>query len=70
MTTKQTILHGITGFAASFISVLTTLQEQLEWWIRLLGGTCGLLIAIVTLYRLVFVRPFWKPSNTDTTAEP
>jgi hypothetical protein len=53
MTSHQIASNGITGMAGSVLSVIATWQEQLEWWIRLSAGTVGLLIALVTLYRLL-----------------
>ena len=53
MTNQQIAYNGITGFVASTLSVITTFQEQLEWWVRITGGMLGLLIAAATLYRLI-----------------
>jgi hypothetical protein len=53
MTTQQIIGNGTTGITASVFSIITTFQEQLEWWIRISGATVGLIIAAVTLYRLI-----------------
>jgi len=51
--TAHTLLNGFAGMIASFLAVLTTFQEQLEWWIRLTGGLLGILIALITLCNLI-----------------
>ena len=48
-----TLVNGIIGFAASFLGVITTFQQELEWWIRMTGGILGILVALVTLYNLL-----------------
>ncbi len=53
MTTHQIFGNGVTGLAASLLSVIATWQEQLDWWIRISAGLVGLMIALVTLYRLL-----------------
>lgn len=53
MTIQQTCYNGIAGLLASTASVITTFQQQLEWWVRISGGMIGLLIALVTLVRLL-----------------
>jgi hypothetical protein len=57
MTNQQIILNGLTGLAASTFSVITTFQEQLEWWVRISGGLLGILVALVSVYRLLFAKP-------------
>lgn len=54
MTTQQLLFNGATGTAFSALSVITTFQEQLEWWVRISGGMLGLTIAAITLVRLLF----------------
>lgn len=49
----KTLLNGLTGISASYFAVISTFQEQLEWWVRLSGGSLGLAVAAVTLYRLL-----------------
>ena len=53
MTTQQIITNGATGTTFSALSIITTFQEQLEWWVRISGGMLGLAIAAITLVRLV-----------------
>jgi len=38
---------------ASILGVLSTFQEQLEWWIRISGGLMGVMIAGITLWNLL-----------------
>jgi len=56
----HTLVNGIAGMVGSFMAVLTTFQEQLEWWIRITGGLLGLLIGAITLFNLI-CRFFKKP---------
>jgi len=51
--TAHTLTNGIAGMCASALAVLTTFQEQLEWWIRISGGVLGLMIACITLCKLL-----------------
>ena len=51
--TAHTLINGIAGTCASAIAVLTTFQEQLEWWIRVSGGILGIAIACITLCKLL-----------------
>ena len=53
MTTNQILTNGATGLAGSMLSVITTFQEQLEWYVRMTGGLLGVAIATVSLYRLL-----------------
>lgn len=43
----------ITGIAGSSFAVISTMQEQIEWGIRTTGALLGLLVAAVSLYRLL-----------------
>jgi len=49
----HTLANGIIGFAASCLGVLSTFQEQLEWWMRMTGGMLGIVVAIITLWNLL-----------------
>lgn len=48
-----TITNGIVGTCASFLGFLSTFQVQLEWWVRMTGGTLGVAIGVITLYNLL-----------------
>ncbi len=50
---KQIIGNGTVGTISSFLGVLTTFQEQLEHWVRICGGVLGIIIGLITLYRLL-----------------
>jgi len=52
------LINGAVGMAGSLFAVLTTFQEQLEWWIRVTGGLLGIIIALITL--LNFVLKWFK----------
>lgn len=51
--TQHTLTNGIIGAVASFLSVLTTFQEQLDWALRITGAGIGILIGLITLYNLL-----------------
>ena len=53
MSIQQTLCNAITGICSATLAVLTTFQEQLEWWIRISGGLLGVAIALITLVRLI-----------------
>lgn len=53
MTFQQTLCNGAAGIFSACFAVITTFQEQLEWWIRISGGILGLVIAVITLVRLL-----------------
>jgi len=48
-----TLANGLLGVVASFLGVLSTFQEQLEWWIRATGGLMGICVAAITLWNLL-----------------
>ena len=49
------------GLLASAGSVITSLQMQLDWGVRFAGSAVCLVIAILSLIRLI--RDFNKPKN-------
>lgn len=51
--TLKTIADGIIGASASLFAVIQPFQEQIEWSVRMIGGILGILVAAVTLYRLL-----------------
>jgi len=52
-THTHTIINAMTGIAGSVFAVLTTFQEQVEWWIRITGGMLGILVALISLLSLI-----------------
>jgi hypothetical protein len=55
-THTHTIINGAIGTVSSCFAVITTFQEQLEWWIRISGASLGLLIGTITLFNLLKKR--------------
>lgn len=55
----HTIANGLIGFAASCLGVLSTFQEQFEWWVRITGGMMGIFVTAAAIYRIV--QPKNKP---------
>jgi hypothetical protein len=55
MTTDQDrdILHGVAGTVAPAIGVVTSFQEQLEWGLRMTSLTIGIVVGLLSLFRLL-----------------
>jgi hypothetical protein len=55
MTTDQgrDILHGIAGTVAPALGVVTSFQEQLEWGLRMTSLTIGIVVGLLSLFRLL-----------------
>jgi hypothetical protein len=53
MTTYQTLTNAVFGMAGSFLGVVSTFQEQFDWSIRITGGVVGLVVGLISLYRLI-----------------
>ena len=53
MSMKQIIGNGTVGTISSFLGVISTFQEQFEYWVRITGGVLGVIIGLITLYRLI-----------------
>jgi ATP-dependent protease HslVU (ClpYQ) peptidase subunit len=50
----RTTLEGFAGSTASFLGLLTSMQEQLEYSLRILSLIIGIAVGAVTLYRSLF----------------
>tara|TARA_R100001440_G_scaffold66123_1_gene87086 strand:+ start:84 stop:257 length:174 start_codon:yes stop_codon:yes gene_type:complete len=48
------VLDTLLGVAMPTIGVATSLQEQLEYWLRITSLFLGIAVAAVSLYRLIF----------------
>jgi|694.fasta_scaffold128575_2 hypothetical protein len=55
MTTEggRDILHGIAGTVAPALGVVTSFQEQLEWGLRMTSLTIGIIVGLLSLFRLL-----------------
>lgn len=49
----NTLSNGLMGFSGSLFAVITTFQEQIDWYVRFAGAIVGLTIGVISLYRLV-----------------
>jgi len=49
----HTLVNGALGMVASFLAVLSSFQEQLEYGVRMTGALIGCLIGVITLYNLL-----------------
>jgi len=54
-----TLANGCLGMIASLLGVITTFQDELEWWVRMTGGIMGIIIAGITLWNLL--KPKSRP---------
>jgi hypothetical protein len=54
MTSYQTLTNAVFGMAGSFLGVVSTFQEQFDWSIRISGGVVGLVVGLISLYRLIY----------------
>jgi len=50
------LINGAVGAVGSFLGVLSTCQEQLEFSVRITGGLIGILVGLITLYNFVRKR--------------
>lgn len=54
MTEKwKTIEQGILGTTSSALALITSFQEQIEWWLRVGALILGLTISLLTLLKLL-----------------
>jgi hypothetical protein len=55
MTTEQgrDFLHGVAGTVAPALGVVTSFQEQLEWGLRMTSLTIGIIVGLISLFRLI-----------------
>ena len=47
------LVHGIAGTVAPALGVITSFQEQLEWGLRMTSLTVGLVVGLLSLFRLI-----------------
>lgn len=50
---RETLAKGLVGTITPVIGVITSFQEQLEFWLRFAGLVVGLAVGVCTLYSLV-----------------
>jgi hypothetical protein len=61
------ITNGFTGIAASTLALITSFQEQLDWWVRFSGSVILLAISIISLYNMVSqLITKWRKRNNPT----
>ena len=55
MTTEhgRDVLHGIAGTVAPALGVITSFQEQLEWGLRMTSLTIGIVVGLLSLFKLL-----------------
>ena len=47
------LLHGIAGTVAPALGVVTSFQEQLEWSLRMTSLTIGIVVGLLSLFKLL-----------------
>jgi len=52
------MVKGIVGTASPFLGVITSLQEQIEWHLRVASLVVGLLVGLLSLISLA--RKLWR----------
>jgi len=55
-----TAISATVGFSASTIAVITSFQQEIEWWVRIATSVVGLMIAILSLVLMVRKTFFYK----------
>lgn len=56
--------NGFTGIAASSLALITSFQEQLDWWVRFSGSVILLAISIISLHNMVSqIIVKWRKRN-------
>ena len=51
---QSKLLDTLLGTMAPTIAVAASLQEQMEYWLRIFSLILGIAVAVVSLYRLLF----------------
>ena len=47
------LLHGVSGTVAPALGVITSFQEQLEWGLRMTSLTIGIVVGLLSLFKLL-----------------
>lgn len=63
----STATSAAIGVSASLIAVITSFQQEIEWWVRISTSFVGLLIAILSL--VIMIRKTFFPKPTDIQDE-
>ena len=50
------IVDSVVGMVAPFLGVVTSLQEQFEYWLRISSLLVGIAVGLVSFYRIVYKR--------------
>lgn len=53
MNNHQITLNGISGLLGSSVAVITSFQEQLDFYIRISAALTGLIVGLISIYRLI-----------------
>ena len=47
------LLHGVAGTVAPALGFITSFQEQLEWGLRMTSLTIGIVVGLLSLFKLL-----------------
>lgn len=50
---SKDFLHSTIGTLAPLLGVITSFQEQIEYWLRISGLVVGLLVGLLSLWQLI-----------------
>jgi hypothetical protein len=54
--TSRDALHGIVGSVAPVLGIVTSLQEQIEWGMRVTSLGIGIIVGLISAYQLLKKR--------------
>lgn len=57
---QHTGVNAVVGVSASIIAVITSFQQEIEWWVRIATSFVGLMIAILSLILMIRKTFFYK----------
>jgi hypothetical protein len=50
---NKDFIHSTIGTIAPLLGVITSFQEQIEYWLRISGLVVGLLVGLLSLWQLI-----------------
>jgi hypothetical protein len=53
MMNSPKVIESLVGMAAPMLGLITSMQEQLEYWLRVGSLVVGLTVGLASLYRLI-----------------
>ena len=53
---SRDVLHGIVGSVAPTLGLITSMQEQMEWGLRITSLVIGIIVGLLSLLKLIKKR--------------